>query len=79
MSIRLFFGRPCLLVPSILANNVRFGILSSSILSTWPSHLILPGLINFIIFSFFKTRSDDGNTRIRNTSKTNRLPDNGFG
>ena len=46
-----FLGLPLRLVPSSSWVKIFLGILSSSILSRWPSQLILCSLIHFTIFS----------------------------
>jgi len=50
-SFHLFLGLPLLLVPSSSWVKIILGILSSSILSRWPNHLIL--LYPFIHFTIF--------------------------
>jgi len=50
-SLHLFLGLPLRLVPSSSWVKIFLGILSSSILSRWPSQLILCPFIRFTIFS----------------------------
>ena len=50
-SFHLFLGLPLLLVPSSSWVKIFLGILSSSILSRRPKHLILCPFIHFTIFS----------------------------
>ena len=50
-SLHPFLGLPLRLVPSSSGVKIFLGILSSSILSRWPSLLILCPLIHFTIFS----------------------------
>ena len=50
-SFRIFLGLPLLLVPSGSWVKVFLGILSSSILTSWPNQLILCPFIHFTIFS----------------------------
>ena len=50
-SLRPFLGLPLHLVPSSSWVKIFLGILSSSILSRWPSQLILCPFIHFTIFS----------------------------
>ena len=50
-SFHLFLGLPPLLVPSSSWVKIFLGILSSSILSRWPSQLILCSFIHFTMFS----------------------------
>jgi len=50
-SFHLFLGLPLLLVPSSSWVKMFLGILSSSILSTWPNQLILCPFIHFTLFS----------------------------
>ena len=50
-SLHTFLGLPLRLVPSSSWVKIFLGILSSSILSTWPSQLILCPFIHFTIFS----------------------------
>jgi len=50
-SLHPFLGLPLRLVPSISWVKIFLGILSSCILSRWPSQLILCPFIHFTIFS----------------------------
>jgi len=50
-SLHPFLGLPLRLVPSSSSVNIFLVILSSSILSRWPSQLILCPFIHFTIFS----------------------------
>jgi len=50
-SLHHFLGLPLRLVPSSSWVKIFLGILSSSILSRWPSQLILCPFIHFTIFS----------------------------
>jgi len=50
-SLHLFLGLPLRLVPSSSWVKIFLGILSTSILSRWPSQLILCPFIHFAIFS----------------------------
>jgi len=50
-SLYPFLGHPLRLVPSSSWVKIFLGILSSSILSRWPSQLILCPFIHFTIFS----------------------------
>ena len=50
-SFHLFLGLPLLLVPSSSWVKIFLGILSFSILSTWPKQLILSPFIHFTVFS----------------------------
>ena len=50
-SLHPFLGLPLCLVPSSSWMKIFLGILSSSILSRWPSQLILCPFIHFTIFS----------------------------
>jgi len=49
-SLHLFLGLPLRLVPSSSSVKILLGIQSSSILSRWPSQLILCPFIHFTIF-----------------------------
>ena len=52
-SLHPFLGLPLRLVLSRFWVKIFLGILSSSILSRWPSQLILCPFIHFIIFEYF--------------------------
>jgi len=56
-SLHYFLGLPFRLFPSSSWVKIFLGILSSSILSRWPSQLILCPFIHFIIFSPLLTSS----------------------
>ena len=56
-SLHPFLGLPLRLVPSSSWVKILLGILSSSILSRWPSQLILCPFIRFTIFSPFLNSS----------------------
>ena len=63
-SFRLFLGLPLLLVPSSSWVKIFLGILSSSILSSWPNQLILCPFIHFTIYSLLLISSSSRFVRL---------------